>query len=151
MFFDVISELDMKELGEKLGLLLGGGEVIELIGDVGSGKTTFVKGLAIGLGISDYVQSPSFTISRVYDGRDNLKLAHYDFYRLEDSGLMSDELHEAMLDKNKVVIIEWAGLVAGILPDDRLSIKISILSENSRRLEFIAGGDDSKVILEKIK
>ena len=80
-----------------------------------------------------------------------MKLAHYDFYRLEDSGLMGDELHEAILDKNKIVIIEWAGLVAGVLPEDRLSIKINILSENSRHLEFIAGGDTSRKLLEKIK
>lgn len=141
----------MKLFGEKLGALLKGGEIIELIGDVGAGKTVLAKGIAVGLGISDYVQSPSFTISRIYNGRDNLRLAHYDFYRLNDAGLMKDELGETMLDKNTVTIIEWAGLVSEILPKDRLSIKINPMTEESRRLEITTGGEESQKILEGFK
>src|SRR5665647_571424 len=95
---EVTSEQEMRTLGEKLGLLLKGGEVIELVGDVGAGKTTFVKGLAHGLAIDEDVQSPSFTISRVYDARDDLQLAHYDFYRLNDAGIMANELTETTQD-----------------------------------------------------
>lgn len=150
MFLNVINENEMKIFGERLGLLLSGSEVIELIGDVGSGKTTLTKGIAVGLGVSDYVQSPSFTISRVYSGRDNLKLAHYDFYRLDDAGLMKDELDETMSDNKAIIIIEWAGLVAGILPTDRLSIKISPLTEESRQLEINAGGLVSQRVLDDL-
>jgi tRNA threonylcarbamoyladenosine biosynthesis protein TsaE len=151
MFLDINNENSMKLFGQKLGSLLNGGEVVELIGDVGAGKTTLVKGVATGLGVLDYIQSPSFTINRVYECRDNLKLSHYDFYRLNDAGLMKDDLDEVMADKDTVTVIEWAGLVSNILPEDRLSIKISLVSENSRRLEFISGGPNSSKLMEMLK
>ena len=79
----ISSSEDMISFGQELGNSLKGGEVIELIGDVGAGKTTFTKGLAKSLGITDEIQSPTFTISRVYEGTKN-NLVHYDFYRLND-------------------------------------------------------------------
>jgi len=130
------SEADMKDFGESLGLLLRGGEVIELIGDVGAGKTTLVKGVARGLAIDDDVQSPSFTISRVYDARDGLQLAHYDFYRLNDAGIMANELAEVTHDPLSITIIEWADVVSGVLPEDRLTITISSPTETSRQLSI---------------
>jgi tRNA threonylcarbamoyladenosine biosynthesis protein TsaE len=150
MFLDINNENGMKLFGQKLGSLLNGGEVVELIGDVGAGKTTLVKGMAIGLGVLDYIQSPSFTINRVYECRGNLKLSHYDFYRLNDAGLMKDDLDEVMADKDTITVIEWAGLVSNILPEDRLSIKISLVSENSRRLELISGGPNSSKLMEML-
>ena len=122
--------------GKALGTLLHGGEVIELIGDVGAGKTTFVKGVAEGLGITEAVQSPSFTISRVYDGRDDLLLAHYDFYRLSEAGIMADELHEAVSDPKTITVIEWAAIVEGVLPEGRIRIQITSPSETERKLEI---------------
>jgi len=150
MILEITGEDKMKEFGHKLGLLFDSGAVIELIGDVGSGKTTLVKGIATGLGIQDNIQSPSFTINRTYLGRDDLKLSHYDFYRLIDAGLMSDELAETINDSKTITIIEWGGIISDILPADRLSIKINTLTEDSRQLEIIAGGQSSTVILEKI-
>lgn len=140
----------MKALGEKLGVILRGGEIIELVGDVGAGKTTFTKGVAKGLAIDEDVQSPSFTISRVYDGRDDLLLAHYDFYRLQDAGIMHNELHETTNDPRTVTMVEWAEIVAGVLPVDRLSVHIIPLSETSRRVELKAGGQKSTQILGKL-
>ncbi|MEI6228824.1 MAG: tRNA (adenosine(37)-N6)-threonylcarbamoyltransferase complex ATPase subunit type 1 TsaE [Candidatus Saccharibacteria bacterium] len=151
MFLDVINEDKMKEFGQYLGSFLIGGEIIELIGDVGAGKTTLAKGIAIGLEVSEYVQSPSFTISRVYDGRDDLKLAHYDFYRLNDAGVMADELSETMADKKIVTLIEWADVASGVLPVDRLSIMISAIDENSRKVEIKAGGEISSKLLGKLQ
>ena len=127
------STTDMIDFGAKLGAELRGGEVIELIGDVGAGKTTFTKGLAKGLAIAETVQSPSFTISRVYDGR--LELVHYDFYRLNNAGVMALELADNLSDAEKVVVIEWAVTVADILPKERIRIKISSPSETERVLE----------------
>ena len=124
------STTDMIDFGAKLGAELRGGEVIELIGDVGAGKTTFTKGLAKGLAIAETVQSPSFTISRVYDGR--LELVHYDFYRLNNAGVMALELADNLSDAEKVVVIEWAETVADILPKERIRIKISSPSETER-------------------
>lgn len=126
----------MKALGARLGALLKGGEVIELSGDVGAGKTTFVKGLAVGLAIDEDVQSPSFTVSRVYDARDGLQLAHYDFYRLQDAGIMANELDETIRDREIVTVVEWADIVDGVLPKNRLRVVFVSPSETDRTLEF---------------
>ena len=138
MIIEVKNETSTRQLGEKLGSLLKGGETIELVGDVGAGKTTFVKGVAIGMGVSEDVQSPSFTINRVYDARDGLRLAHYDFYRLNDAGIMSNELAEVVNDEKAVAIIEWADIVEGVLPEQRISIWISAPSEEERRFAIHA-------------
>ena len=126
----------MKMFGEQLGSLLKGGEVIELVGDVGAGKTTLTKGIAAGFGVPEDIQSPSFTISRSYDAPGGLRLAHYDFYRLSDAGIMTNELQETLSDKRTVTIIEWATIVDGVLPHDRLTIQITSPTESSRRLEL---------------
>ena len=124
----------MIDFGAQFGAKLKGGEVIELIGDVGAGKTTFTKGLAKGLAINEVVQSPSYTISRVYDGR--LELVHYDFYRLDDAGVMAIELAENLGDEDKVVVIEWAETVADILPANKIQVRISSPNETERLLEI---------------
>lgn len=142
----VTGEQATREYGEKIGSLLEGGEIIELVGDVGAGKTTFVKGLAKGLGIDEAVQSPSFTISRVYDGRDGLRLAHYDFYRLDTAGIMADELREMIQDSATVTVIEWAEIVEGVLSKERLTIQFETPTEETRKL--ILFGD--RKLLEKL-
>lgn len=151
MFIEVNNENKMKAFGKIIGALLCGGETIELIGDVGAGKTTLVKGIAVGLGIEENVQSPSFTINRVYDGRDHIKLSHYDFYRLNDAGIMASELQEVINDSNTVVVIEWADVVEGVLPVDKLSIKIIATSENSRKIVITSGGDISRKLEAELK
>ncbi len=135
MIIEVKSEQETKELGKKIGATLKGGEVFELIGDVGAGKTTFVKGLALGLGIDDDVQSPSFTISRMYDGRDDLQLVHYDFYRLTDPGIMANELQEMVNDATTITVIEWADIVEGVLPEGHFTIRFTAPTETSRSLD----------------
>jgi tRNA threonylcarbamoyladenosine biosynthesis protein TsaE len=150
MYKEVKNEIEMKLFGGMLGSLLSGGEFIELIGDVGAGKTTLTKGLAVGLGVKDNVQSPSFTINRVYDGRDDLILSHYDFYRLNDAGIMATELRESVDDQDRITVIEWAGVVDGALPVDKLTIEIASLSEISRKLTLSAGGPISNGLIEKI-
>lgn len=125
----------MKKFGQAIGERLVGGEAIQLVGDVGAGKTTFTKGLATGLGVTEDVQSPSFTISRVYDGRDNIQLAHYDFYRLTDAGIMTNELAEATSDPLTVTVIEWAGIVEGVLPPSSVTVSITAPSDGVRLVE----------------
>lgn len=134
MITEVESEQAMKDYGRQIGEQLHGGEVIELIGDVGAGKTTFVKGLAAGLGVDEAVQSPSFTISRVYEARDDLQLVHYDFYRLADAGILNDELAETMNDALNITVIEWADIVDGILPKERMSIMFTSPTQTTRVL-----------------
>lgn len=150
MITEVHSEAEMKAFGHRLGSFLRGGEVIELVGDVGAGKTTLTKGIADGLGVDEDVQSPSFTISRVYDTTSGLRLSHYDFYRLNDAGIMADELHETVNDPRGITIIEWAEIVSGVLPTDRLTIHITSPSESARRVELRATGEKSNFLLENL-
>ena len=107
--------------------------VIELIGDVGAGKTTFVRGLAQGLGIKEPITSPSFTISKSYAIPSGGTLTHYDFYRLSDPGLMLDDLQES-INNDKIVIVEWADSVANILPENRIIIRINYNDDGSREI-----------------
>ncbi len=145
------SENEMITFGKAIGNVLQGSEVIELVGDVGSGKTTLVKGIAYGLEITEYIQSPSFTINRSYVGRDNITLSHYDFYRLDDAGILANELREVIGDPNTVTVIEWAGVVENVLPGDRLSIYISATTETSRELIINSGGNASQNLKDKLK
>jgi tRNA threonylcarbamoyladenosine biosynthesis protein TsaE len=126
---------DTLQLGEQVGRRLRGGEVIEMLSDLGGGKTTFVRGLAQGLEVDDVVHSPSFTVSNEYQGRE-LRLYHFDFYRLIDPGILRDELAEAMRDEKGVVVIEWADIVEDVLPADRLRIAIKSLGENLRQINL---------------
>lgn len=141
---EVNSEQQMQQFGIQLGQHLHGGEVIELIGDVGAGKTTLVRGIARGFGVTETVQSPSFTISRVYDTDSGKQLVHYDFYRLHDAGIMADELAEIVGRDTSVAVIEWAGVVEHVLPEDRLSISITSPTPNDRHLVITAGGSTSR-------
>ena len=125
----------MISFGQELGNSLKGGEVIELIGDVGAGKTTFTKGLAKSLGITDEIQSPTFTISRVYEGTKN-NLVHYDFYRLNDAGIMAIEMQDVIDDPNNITVIEWGEPVREVLPKKYITVKIKIISENIREVEW---------------
>ena len=140
----------MKQLGEAIGRSVSGSEVLELVGDIGAGKTTLTKGIARALGINEPVQSPTFTISRVYDSPKGLRLAHYDFYRLGEAGIMGDEIREAM-DDDSVVVVEWAGAVDDDLPKDRLVVRITTISEEERLVEFHPGGKKSTELWQKIK
>ena len=127
------SESEMLEFGKNYAAKLKIPAVIELVGDVGAGKTTFVRGLAQGLGIEEPLSSPSFTISRFYQG-DKVTLTHYDFYRLEDPGLMAEDLAESITDENNVTVIEWGQSIADILPPDHKIIEIQYIDENTREL-----------------
>ncbi len=143
-------EQEMKQLGQRLASLLKGGEVLELVGDVGAGKTTLTKGLALGLGISDPVQSPTFTISRIYQANNGLELAHYDFYRLGEAGIMGNEINETASDPKTITVVEWAGAVKNNLPNDRLEVNIKVIDENKRLVEFIAHGDRASQLKEQL-
>ena len=139
-------------LGKALGATLRGNEVIELIGDLGSGKTLLVRGIAEGIQSNDIVQSPSFTISRVYKGTD-MEIQHYDFYRLGNNpGILKAELAESLSDPRVAVITEWANSVEDVLPEDRLVISIAYQqSEESRKLIFRPTGEKSVRLIEALK
>lgn len=106
-----------------------------LVSDLGGGKTAFVRGMARGMGSSDHVASPTFTISREYK-TDKLTLYHFDFYRLREPGVVAAELEEFINDPDAVVAIEWGDIVEGVLPEDKLVVSIVRTGETSRSLTF---------------
>lgn len=112
-----------------------GGEVIELVSDLGGGKTAFTRGLAAGMGSSDVVHSPSFTLSNVYNSK-NLVMYHFDFYRLAEPGIIANELSEVIDDPKAVVVVEWANIVEDLLPKTRLSIIIESIDETQRKFKM---------------
>lgn len=140
----------MRLFGAQIGERCTGGEVIELVGDIGAGKTTFTKGLAEGMGIDEEVQSPTFTISRVYQTEQNIILAHYDFYRLSDPGIMRDELAESVNDPQTVTVIEWATAVKDVLPKDTLTISFETLMGEQREVTLCAGGKKSETLIGEL-
>lgn len=124
-----------EELAEHIGKQIRGGEAIELVSDLGGGKTAFVRGLARGMGSKDHVASPTFTISKEYRAGD-LTLHHFDFYRLETPGIMTAELGELLDDPKAVVAVEWSDIVRHVLPDRRLTVRLQRTGEDTRELSL---------------
>jgi tRNA threonylcarbamoyladenosine biosynthesis protein TsaE len=127
------SSAETEAVAEKIARRLRGGELLELASDLGGGKTTFVHGLARGIGSHDRVSSPTFTISKIYKA-ESLEIHHFDFYRLDNAGLAAYELHDVIHDPGIVVVVEWGGVVEHVLPEDRLSVVITKTGEESRQL-----------------
>lgn len=140
-----------QDLGREVGSLVTSGDVILLDGDLGTGKTTFTKGLALGLGIKRPIKSPTFTIIREYqEGR--LPLYHMDVYRLEAGG--GDELGlEEYFTGDGVSVIEWSQFVEDQLPANYLMIQLRRVAanEDTRRLNFISQGDHYQKLVEQLE
>ena len=131
---NISSTEEMQNFGENIAKKLPSGSVIELIGDVGAGKTTLVKGIGKGLGVKETIQSPSYTIFCKYQGSGK-DLHHYDFYRLQDPGLVSFDLEESLHTENTVTVVEWGDSIKGILPENHITIKITPVSDDERQVE----------------
>lgn len=145
------SAAETQALGMELASRLSGGEVIALAGDLGSGKTTFVQGLAQGLGISAAVTSPTFVLINRYRSPYGHVLQHADCYRLQNAALeMWDAGLGELLHDDDVVVIEWADRLPGLLPDEHLAVHFEYLDENRRRLTFIARGTHYVELLRAI-
>jgi tRNA threonylcarbamoyladenosine biosynthesis protein TsaE len=124
-----------EQLGERLGAKLRGGEVVELVSDVGGGKTTFTRGLVRGAGSSDKVGSPTFTIAREYQ-TPQFTVYHFDFYRLGEAGIVADEIAEVVQDPQAVTVVEWGDIVHDVLPEARLRIEIAQTAEGNRTVLY---------------
>jgi tRNA threonylcarbamoyladenosine biosynthesis protein TsaE len=137
--FSVVSNSseETEALGERLGSLLNGGEIIELSSDVGGGKTTFTKGIAKGVGSTNVVSSPTFTVNKQYQGT-KFMIQHFDFYRLNDPGILKLELEEFIGDPRNIIIIEWASLVEDLLGKDVIKVVFErqASAEDSRIITF---------------
>lgn len=126
-------------LGRSLGAVLPPGTVVALIGDLGTGKTHFTKGLAQGMGISRSVTSPTFVLIRQYDHP--IPLYHVDLYRLrgpEDTDELG--LEELFYQGDGVVVVEWAGRILDLFPEEFLQIDLAVEGENRRKLTFSPQG-----------
>jgi len=127
-------------LGRRIGQALEAGDVVALTGELGSGKTTLVKGVAAGLGVTDenQVRSPSFVIMYRYRGR--CPVYHLDLFRLEDRDQVLDIGWDDLINGDAVVLVEWAQKVPGYLPQEFLEIDLEIADEDRRRIRFVGHG-----------
>ena len=124
-----------KDFAASFAKSLKPGDILCMYGDLGAGKTAFVQGLAVGLGVSDYVNSPTFTIVNEYEGA--LPLYHFDVYRIGDASEMFDIGFDEYLDGDGVTVIEWAELIEDILPEKRYNVTIlKADDENLREIKI---------------
>ncbi|MCL2560440.1 MAG: tRNA (adenosine(37)-N6)-threonylcarbamoyltransferase complex ATPase subunit type 1 TsaE [Turicibacter sp.] len=131
--FTVHSPAETMAIAQKLGSVLSAGSVLTLEGDLAAGKTTFAKGLAVGVGISDVIDSPTFAIVKEYDGG-RLPLFHMDVYRLD--GDSDVEFVLEYFDRGGVCVIEWASNIAADLPDQRIDVRIERLDGEGREISI---------------
>lgn len=128
---------ETKEFGIRLGEFLQKGDILCLNGELGAGKTTMTKSIGLGLGVEDYITSPTFALINQYSGR--LPVYHFDVYRLENA----DELYDLGFDEyfygNGVCIIEWADKIERMLPRERIVIDIENGEREGQRLLRISG------------
>jgi tRNA threonylcarbamoyladenosine biosynthesis protein TsaE len=138
------------ELGKKIGKLLQAGNVVALIGKLGSGKTTLAQGLARGLGVKkgDYVTSPSFTLIREHKGR--LPVYHIDLYRIDNLKEVYDLGYKEYFYGEGVTIIEWAEKIKKLLPKEALIINLEIIDGKRRKIELKPKGKHYQNIIKKV-
>ena len=151
--FEIITRADSetRELGLKIGRLLDQGLILTLTGDLGSGKTCFVQGLAKGLDVPDkyVVASPSYTLINEYPGR--LKLYHVDLYRIDEPADINDLGLYDLLDDEAVTAIEWAERIpSGSMPE-YLSVTFEFLEDSTRRISLTAFGKTTACLLKKLE
>jgi tRNA threonylcarbamoyladenosine biosynthesis protein TsaE len=162
---DIISHgsAQTQRLGVRLGELLQGGELILLDGPLGTGKTTFTQGIAQGMGITETVNSPTFTLLKEYTGRPlppaqpgapqrmGLALYHFDFYRLDNPEEILDLGFEDYFYGNGVCVVEWADKADVLWPEEHLRIRMKMMSETKRGLLFIATGARYSTLLRQFQ
>lgn len=139
-------EKDTIKLGEFLGEKAKIGQIILLKGDLGSGKTRLVKGIAEALNLKEKVSSPTYNLINEYPGE--IPLFHMDLYRLENEMDLMNIGFEEYLYRTGIIVIEWPELAFDLLPEDFLLINFEIISEKKRKLEFEASGKKSKKLMK---
>jgi tRNA threonylcarbamoyladenosine biosynthesis protein TsaE len=123
---------DTRSLAAALAELVRPDDVVLLVGDLGAGKTAFAQGFAAGLGVSEQVTSPTFTLARSYEGR--LRMNHLDVYRLEHVNEADDLGIAEIVDGGGVTLIEWGDAVLSALPADYLEVRLHIVDDDVREV-----------------
>lgn len=151
--FDIITyePEQTRVLGLQFGEALKSGMVLSLEGDLGAGKTLFVKGLAEGLCVPDdiYVTSPSYALIHEYPGR--LPFFHADLYRIEDPAELDDLGLLEIMDQGNVVAIEWAERIRDILPPEGMTIRLEMLNDEVRKISMAASGLQALDVLRTLR
>lgn len=129
---------ETRELGRSLGASLLAGGFVALVGDLGSGKTVLVQGIAEGLGCAGEVSSPSFVIVNEYRGR--VPIYHVDLYRVTDSRSLHELGYREFFYGDGVALVEWADRVLDLLPADRLDVSLEFAGADERRITLAARG-----------
>lgn len=132
-------------LGEKLGKLLNTGDVLALKGDLAGGKTTFTKGIGKSLNIKQVINSPTFTILKIYEG--DKTLYHIDAYRLENN---SYDLGLDEYEDEGIMVIEWPEYYIDFLPKEYLEIRFKYIDDDTREIKFNPVGERYKKIVEEL-
>ncbi len=142
---------ETQALGKDIGEMLNAGATFALTGDLGSGKTSFVQGLAKGLDVSEkyYVTSPTFTLINEYPGR--CRLFHVDLYRIENPYDLEELGLYEILDSSNVTAIEWADRLPDDFTSDYIDMKFKILGDESRIISISAIGPESTNLINKLK
>ncbi len=150
--FEVISRSaeQTRRVGMRLGTLLGPGDLVCLIGDLGAGKTTLVQGISAGWGSLDVANSPTFVLVNVYRRPDKGKLFHLDAYRLSGDAEAEDLDVDALLE-NGPLVVEWADRILGALPGQYLWVTLQWVDENQRDLLFTAHGPRYQEVLSHLR
>lgn len=141
---------ETREFGIKLGSLLKSGDIVCLNGDLGAGKTTLTKSIGLGLGVEDYITSPTFALINEYNGR--FPVYHFDVYRLENV----EELYDLGFDEyfygHGVCIVEWAEKIEKLLPKERIVLDIKKgIDIDERRINITIYGNRYKEILKELE
>ena len=143
---NIKTEEEMIELGSAIGSLSYPNMIITMNGDLGAGKTTMTKGIGEALEINRVINSPTFTIMKIHQGK--MPLFHMDVYRLDNS--TGDDYLEEYFYMDGVCVIEWATNLSDIIPDERLELYIKNIDETSRDLTFVAKGKEYEKLLESV-
>lgn len=139
-----------RRVGMRLGAILRRGDLVCLDGDLGSGKTTLVQGMAAGWGSTDPVTSPTFVLINLYRRTDQARFAHLDAYRLGGSG-EAEALDLDELLANGPLVVEWAPRIREALPEENLNLDLSYVEEEHRRMTFTASGNRYEELLENLQ
>ena len=148
LIVETLSPEETEAVGRLVGEHAGTGLFVGLCGELGSGKTVFVRGMARGLGISGNITSPTFQLMREYQGRE--KLYHFDFYRLGEAGDVADLDISGSLETG-VAVAEWNDRFPGFTGGDYLLVRIEWTGETARKLKFIDAGGAGDYIIEEIR